>query len=159
MEMFRYTYSARSVADALAERGIPFTPNSTGLGGHLVLYEHGLLASFDIGGGHSVRMSIQTHPMVAGASFAETALNIESAGGGCRTCIECVELGYGSFDAVLRHHDPKDLYAHLDDVHAAMRDDGDGPRAALRDVCDAVERCNATYLAEGRGELGALVTQ
>jgi hypothetical protein len=122
--MFGYTYSARLVAECLTRQGIPFEAHSPELG---TMYEHGLHASFDIGEGQVIRLSIQTHPLIAGKDFAETAIHT-----GMQSCIGCNELGYCPGNAVLRHHDPADFYAHIQRVKDALTDSN--VCKALRDL-------------------------
>jgi hypothetical protein len=55
-----------------------------------------------------LKMSIQTHPMITGTAFAETAIQSMQEG----------KVIYGRFgyDDVIRHDTPEDLFSHIQEV-------------------------------------------
>lgn len=70
------------------------------------LYSHGLRATLT----PELDISIQTAPIVAGDTFAETALiNTRES-----RLVNIPELGYG--EGVMRHGEPEDLWHHLEEI-------------------------------------------
>jgi hypothetical protein len=117
------TYSLRLVTARLKERGVPFVHSSARVYG-VNLVEHGVRIAIDgdgDGDGGRYNLSVQTHPLVCGESFAETALqridtNGEGGGGddgGGGSVVYDGTLGYHD---VRRFYTPAELFAHLDEV-------------------------------------------
>jgi hypothetical protein len=120
------TYSLRLVTARLKERGVPFVHSSARVYG-VNLVEHGVRVAIDgdgDGDGGRYNLSVQTHPLVCGESFAETALqridtNGEGdggggdGGGGGGSIVYDGTLGYHD---VRRFYTPAELFAHLDEV-------------------------------------------
>ena len=119
-----YAYSARLVAEFLDANGITYKAHSSA--GGYSLYRHGLRASFDLGDGAFLHMSIQTCPPVAGPAFAETALQSAT-----RSFVECAALDYFPSDPIIRHREPVDLFAHIKTVQETLSGD-EGLRERLR---------------------------
>jgi len=98
--MFGDTYSLRLVIEFLKNKQIPYTYCSANV--DYMLYQHGCRIRLD----DTYTLSIQTHPMIAGKSFAETALrNMVTK--------EIVEDGTHDYYDIKRFHDPSDLFDHI----------------------------------------------
>lgn len=68
------TYSLRIITIFLKSKNIHFEyKNSRVHNGNYMIYNHGILVTLPISSGNRL-LSIQTHPIVAGPSFAETLL-------------------------------------------------------------------------------------
>ena len=98
--MFGNTYSLRLVLEFLKENRISFTFNSANIG--YMLYEHGCRVKLN----DTYHMSVQTHPLVCGEYFAETALQN-------MTTKEVVSDGTHGYYDVKRFYNPKDLFDHI----------------------------------------------
>lgn len=111
------TYSLRVVMDHLESEGLAHRFSSGSVGP--CLYEHG--CKVDLPGSDNVQMSIQTHPMLAGSSFAETAVIKDGefiwyavAGGDDY-------VNNGENVVVVRHATPEALFDHLDSAISHFR--------------------------------------
>ena len=122
LNMFGETYSLRVITAYLKSKNIPFEYSSANVGD--ALHEHG--CRIDLGG--DLKMSTQTHPMIAGSAFAETAIQ--------NTRLR--KLVYNSFgyqDDVMRHKTPERLFAHIEKVLASILE-GASADESLPDVAE-----------------------
>lgn len=96
------TYSLRVVENYLKENNIEYVYSNARVG--LFLYDHGCRIDLT----DDLKMSIQTHPMIAGPAFAETAIQ----------SMEKKTVVYGKFgyNDVIRHDTPEDLFNHIQEV-------------------------------------------
>lgn len=80
-------------------------------------YEHGIKITFKNKVDPTLpelHMSVQTHPLIAGYAFAETAMQTDL------THIFPRALGYD--DDIIRHMEPEDLFNHIEFVKSALSD-------------------------------------
>jgi hypothetical protein len=103
IQMEEYTYSAGLISEWLKENKIPFKPRNSSMDSTFCLYNHGIQATL----ASDILLSIQTHYMIAGPCFAETALIINGK------LTYDGELGY---DDVMRHSTPTELFDHISEV-------------------------------------------
>jgi hypothetical protein len=96
------TYSLRVIVDFLESNDIKYKFASSHVG--LLMYEHGCRIDLT----DDLKMSIQTHPMIAGPAFAETAIQ--------STQQQKVIYGYFGYNYVIRHDTPKDLFSHIQEA-------------------------------------------
>ena len=105
------TYSLRLVIEFLKNNKIPYTYCSANV--DYMFYEHGCRIKLD----DTYTLSIQTHPMIAGKSFAETALRNMVTG-------KIVEDGTHDYDDIKRFWNPSDLFDHILSLNP-MKSEGD----------------------------------
>jgi hypothetical protein len=98
--MLDETYSLRLVTNFLKEKNIDFEYSNANIG--FDLNDHGCRVKLN----DTYSLSIQTHPMVVGSSFAETALQ--------NMVIKKIVYNgtYDYYDAK-RFEDPQELFDHL----------------------------------------------
>ena len=101
----RYSYSLGKVIEFLQKNEYEFKESSSSGAGYCGV-EHGVRVL--VGGG--IEISIQTHPIIAGSSFAETAIMHND------NMIYPQDLGY--FEDIIWHNEPVDLFAHITAVYA-----------------------------------------
>lgn len=94
------TYSLRLVTEFLKSKNIPFVYVNSKVG--LFCYNHGCQIQLC---NNKYKMSIQTHPLICGVSFAETAI-LDNNGG-----YALDKFNYG--DDVMRHDTPDKLFEHI----------------------------------------------
>lgn len=99
--MFPQSFSIRKTTEFLKKHGYEYKASSSQIEPTFV--EHGIRVRIN----DSISLSIQTHPLIAGEAFAETAI-IDTDGDGFG---KYSNIGY--FDDVLRHEDPHDLFVHI----------------------------------------------
>jgi len=102
--MLGETYSLRVVTEFLRQNNIEFDYSNARVGG-TNFYDHGCRIKID----DRYSISVQTHPSIAGNSFAETALQDMISK-------QIVYDGTYGYDAVKQHDTPEDLFQHLRDV-------------------------------------------
>lgn len=102
------TYSLRVVEDYLKEKDIKYVFANARVG--LFLYDHGCRIDLT----DDLKMSIQTHPMIAGPAFAETAIQSMER--------KSVVYGYFGYNDVIRHDTPEELFNHIQEVLNAAKD-------------------------------------
>lgn len=94
------TYSLRLVVSFLKDNRIPYKYCNANVG--FIFHNHGCRINVD----DTYSLSIQTHPMVTGESFAETGLtNVVTKA--------MVEDGTHGYHDVMRFLDPKELFDHI----------------------------------------------
>lgn len=96
------TYSLRVIVDFLESNDIKYKFASSHVG--LLMYEHGCCIDLT----DDLKMSIQTHPMIAGPAFAETAIQSMQR--------KSVVYGHFGYNDVIRHDTPQDLFSHIQGV-------------------------------------------
>lgn len=96
------TYSLRVIVDFLESKDIKYKFASSPVG--YVFYEHGVRMDLT----DDLKMSIQTHPMIAGPAFAETAIQSMQQ--------QKVVYGHFGYNDVIRHDTPEDLFNHIQEV-------------------------------------------
>jgi hypothetical protein len=96
------TYSLRVIVEFLESKDIKYKFASSRVG--LLLYEHGCRIDLT----DDLKMSIQTHPMIAGPAFAETAIQSMER--------KTVVYGHFGYNDVIRHDTPEDLFNHIQEV-------------------------------------------
>lgn len=96
------TYSLRVVENYLEQNKINYMILNALVG--LTLYNHGCRIDLT----DDLKMSIQTHPMIVGPAFAETAIQ----------SVKNQTVVYGKFghNNVIRHDTPEDLFHHIQEV-------------------------------------------
>lgn len=95
-------YSLRVVKDYLEANNIKYVISNSRVG--FMLYDHGCRIDLT----DDLKMSIQTHPMITGPAFAETAiLSVEQ---------KTVVHGKFGYNDVIRHNAPEDLFNHIQEV-------------------------------------------
>ena len=99
------SYSLGKVIEFLEKNEYEFKANSSAGGGYCGV-EHGVRVR--VGG--NIEISIQTHPIIAGESFAETAIMHNNK------IIYPRDLGY--YEDIIRHNEPVDLFTHIFAVYA-----------------------------------------
>lgn len=99
------SYSLGKVIEFLQKNEYEFKASSSSGAGYCGV-EHGVRVL--VGGG--IEISIQTHPIIAGSSFAETAIMHND------NMIFPRDLGY--YEDIIRHNEPVDLFAHITAVYA-----------------------------------------
>lgn len=96
------TYSLRLIVNYLESKNIQYTFASSPVG--YTFYEHGCRVFLT----DDLKMSIQTHPMIAGPAFAETAIQSMER--------KTVVYGHFGYNDVIRHDTPEDLFSHIQEV-------------------------------------------
>lgn len=95
------SYSIRKVTEWLTAKDLAFNFNSPNLSsGMPEMTQTGIVFKVN----DAMRLSVQTHPIVTGTAFAETALQNDKG------VVYCPELGY---DEVIRHAEPEELFEHI----------------------------------------------
>lgn len=97
------TYSLRLITDFLQKYNIPFTYHNANVG--YMFVNHGCRITLH----DKYRLSIQTHPLVTKAAFAETALQ------GLETDMIVDDGTYG-YDDVIRWKTPEELFEHIQTI-------------------------------------------
>lgn len=98
--MFGDTYSLRIVVDFLKSNNIKYKYCNANIG--FMFQNHGCRIMID----DTYSMSIQTHPMVTGDNFAETALTSMATK-------KVVQDGTHGYYDVMRFYDPSELFDHI----------------------------------------------
>jgi hypothetical protein len=96
------TYSLRVIVEFLESHDIKYVFSNARVG--LMLYEHGCRIDLT----DDLKMSIQTHPNIAGLAFAETAIQSMER--------KTVVYGHFGYNDVIRHDTPEDLFHHIQEV-------------------------------------------
>jgi hypothetical protein len=95
------TYSLRVVVDHLDSKEMKYKFASGGGGAAMCLYDHGCKVLLSNG----FELSVQTHPMLVGPAFAETALIKDG---------KLVWFMSNDGDEVIRHDTPEALFEHIE---------------------------------------------
>lgn len=108
--MLGETYSLRIVTALLRENHLEYTYNDAKVG--VTLFHHGCRIALN----ERYTLSIQTHPDIAGFSFAETAMLVDN---------KVVMDGTFGYDDIKRFHTPEALMEHVralvDEVRARKK--------------------------------------
>lgn len=101
------TYSLRLVTKFLEDEGIPYEHSSANVG--FLFYDHGCRIKLN----EKYTLSIQTHPDVAGSSFAETALQDSKKR-------KIIDDGTFDYYDVIRWHTPEKLFEHIKELRTIV---------------------------------------
>lgn len=99
--MFGETYSLGLITKFLKEKGIAYEPRNANVG--FTMHDHGCAVKIN----DTYTLSIQTHPMIAGESFAETGLQNTITK-------KIVYDGTYRYWDVRRFKKPQDLFDHIE---------------------------------------------
>lgn len=97
------TYCLHLVTEFLNSKNIPFVYCNARIGPFM--YNHGCQIKL---ANDEYIMSIQTHPLISGSSFAETAI-IDNDG---KFALD----KFNYYGEVIRHDTPEDLFTHIIDI-------------------------------------------
>lgn len=129
--MLGNTYQLRLVIKFLRDNRIAYSYCSANIGS--MLYEHGCHIKIN----DTYRLSVQTHPMIAGESFAETALQ------NMITRDVVYDGTHGYYD-VQRFCNPSDLFEHILSLNPPRKDAIEGDSSSDSDIDEGPnsEKCN-----------------